>query len=76
MFPLAKNNIKINKSETNFLSSYEHETEIPELPHLWSFSKKRKHHQHEGVDLYCENMDEVFSIWKNLLLVYFHSLGK
>ena len=76
MFPLAKNNIKINKSETHFLSSYEHETEIPELPHPGAFSKKRKHHQHEGVDLYCENTDEVYNKKKRIIIGIFPFTGE
>ena len=42
MFPLRKPNIKINTSETDFLKSYQQQTEIPLAPHPGSFAKKRK----------------------------------
>lgn len=62
MFPLKKNKISTNNTENMFLQSYANQTEIPLLPHPGAFSKIRKNHIHEGVDLYCENNDEVVSV--------------
>jgi hypothetical protein len=62
MFPLKKTNISISLSENDFLNNYDNDTEIPLLPHPGAFSKKRKFHQHEGIDLYCNDKDEVVSI--------------
>jgi murein DD-endopeptidase MepM/ murein hydrolase activator NlpD len=61
-FPLKKNNITINDSNTSFLVSYKHTTEIPIYPHPGSFGYVRKNHIHEGVDLYAEEGDEVVAI--------------
>ena len=62
MFPLKKENILLNSTETEFLDKYQKATEIPILPHPGAFGKKRKNHQHEGIDLYCEKGDEVLAI--------------
>ena len=68
MFPIKKQNIKFNNSETGFLENYETETEIPLLPHPGAFSKVRKNHQHEGVDLYCKKGEEIFSIEDGIIV--------
>jgi murein DD-endopeptidase MepM/ murein hydrolase activator NlpD len=62
MFPLKKRIITVTNSEKEFLKSYDNQTEIPLLPHPGAFGKIRKNHQHEGVDLYCNKGDKVFSI--------------
>ncbi len=62
MFPLKKNKVNINNTENMFLKNYSNETEVPILPHPGAFSKIRKNHIHEGVDLYCENNDEVLAV--------------
>jgi murein DD-endopeptidase MepM/ murein hydrolase activator NlpD len=67
-FPLNKNFILENNSETSFLKSYQFHTEIPQLPHPGAFGKERKNHNHEGVDLYCENNDEVYSMSKGKVI--------
>lgn len=61
-FPLKKKNISLNHSETKFLLNFQNNTEIPILPHPGAFAKKRKFHIHEGIDIYCEEHDEVISI--------------
>lgn len=61
-FPLKKNNITINDSNTAFLFSYKETTEIPLAPHPGSFGYVRKNHIHEGVDLYAEEGDDVLAI--------------
>lgn len=62
MFPLRKEKISLTNSETDFLKDYSCSTEIPLHPHPGSFSRERKNHIHEGVDLYCEKGDSVFAI--------------
>lgn len=76
IFPLNKKFIHINNSETGFLSCYKNETEIPILPHPGAFGKIRKNHIHEGVDLYCENMDEVFSMLDGTIIGIFKFTGE
>lgn len=61
-FPLRKQNITINNSNTAFLTSYKETTEIPVSPHPGSFGYVRKNHIHEGVDLYAEEGDAVIAI--------------
>lgn len=68
MFPIKKQNIKFNDSETGFLENYDTETEIPLLPHPGAFSKVRKNHQHEGIDLYCKKGEEIFSIEDGIIV--------
>lgn len=67
-FPLKKLAVKINSSETEFLESYHEITEIPLLPHPGAFSKIRKNHIHEGIDLYCNNGDEVIAIESGVIV--------
>lgn len=68
MFPLKKKQIHTTTSETDFLKSYQNQTEIPLAPHPGSFAKERKNHIHEGVDLYCEKGDQVFAIEDGLIV--------
>lgn len=74
-FPLRKNNIKLSNSETKSLASYRESTEIPLLPHPGAFGKIRKNHQHEGIDLYCEDGDEVISIEDGIVIDIFPFTG-
>lgn len=67
-FPLRKLAVKINNSETEFLDDYHEVTEIPLLPHPGAFAKIRKNHIHEGVDLYCNNGDEVIAIESGMIV--------
>jgi len=67
-FPLRKQNITINNSNTAFLTSYKETTEIPVSPHPGSFGYVRKNHIHEGVDLYAEEGDDVIAIEKGKIL--------
>lgn len=76
IFPLNKKIIKLNNSENNYLKSYVDITEIPLLPHPGAFSKMRKYHQHEGVDLYCEENDEVRSIEDGIVIKIKQFTGK
>ncbi len=68
IFPLKKEIISTNNTEHGFLNSYKNCVEIPLLPHPGAFSKVRKNHIHEGVDLYCENGDEVYSMFKGKVI--------
>jgi hypothetical protein len=68
MFPLKKQFILTNNSENGFLNSYDNHAEIPLLPHPGAFAKVRKNHCHEGVDLYCNEGDEVYSMFKGKIL--------
>lgn len=68
MFPLKKTNIATNSSNTEFLSNYHSDTEIPLGSHPGSFAYKRKNHIHEGVDLYCEKGDEVLAIEDGIIV--------
>jgi hypothetical protein len=74
-FPLKQKCIGTTNSETEFLSSYEDVTEIPLLPHPGAFGKQRKHHQHEGVDLYCVEFSEVIAIEDGLIKDIFPFTG-
>lgn len=60
-FPLNKK-VSINSDNSLFLSDYTLHTEIPLSPHPGSFGFVRKNHIHEGVDLYANDGDPVFSI--------------
>lgn len=75
-FPLNKKVVYTNNSETDFLSSYKDETEIPLLPHPGAFGKKRKHHQHEGVDLYATSGEPVFCIVEGTIIDIFPFTGE
>ena len=62
MFPLKKSYIYLIKSDTKNTSF----KDIAEIPfgnnHPGSFGFTRKNHIHEGIDIYCEFGDEVFSM--------------
>jgi murein DD-endopeptidase MepM/ murein hydrolase activator NlpD len=76
IFPLRKDLILLNDKENIFLSSYSNQTEIPLLPHPGAFGKRRKNHTHEGVDLYCNDGDEVFSIKSGKIIGIFPFTGE
>lgn len=40
----------------------EHQTHLPIPPHPGAFGIKRKHHTHEGVDLYCPQGTPVYAV--------------
>ncbi len=61
-FTFKNKNIQINDSEQMTLYSYDEICEIPILPHPGAFSKVRKNHVHEGVDLYCRYLEPVYSM--------------
>lgn len=66
-FPLNKK-VSINSDNTLFLPDYTFETEIPLSPHPGSFGFIRKNHIHEGVDLYANDGDPVFSIEDGVII--------
>ena len=68
MFPLKKSNITLTDSEDKVLHEYKESTEIPVKPHPGSFGQERKNHIHQGVDIYCEKGDEVFSIEDGMVI--------
>lgn len=62
MFPLNKKEIYFIHSDTNN-TNFKNIAEIPVgVTHPGSFGYVRKNHIHEGIDIYCENGDEVFSM--------------
>ncbi len=62
IFPFKNKKIVINQNEFLTLDDYSKICEIPLLPHPGAFSKERKNHIHEGVDLYCIENEAVFSM--------------
>jgi murein DD-endopeptidase MepM/ murein hydrolase activator NlpD len=76
MFPLKKNFILSNSEEDKFLQNYLFHTEIPMLPHPGAFGKQRKNHIHEGVDIYCEDGDIVYSMEEGVVLMIDAFTGK
>lgn len=75
-FPLKKSIINYNNTCHEFLENYQDATEIPVENHPGSFAFKRKNHIHEGVDLYCENGDEVFAIESGIVVNINHFTGE
>lgn len=75
-FPLKKLNINYNHTRHEFLENYQDGTEIPLDSHPGSFAFKRKNHIHEGVDLYCENGDEVLAIESGVIVNINHFTGE
>lgn len=67
-FPLNKENISINRDYDYFMSSYKNNTEIPVGEHPGSFGYIRKNHIHEGIDLYAESGDPVYSIEDGVII--------
>lgn len=62
MFPLKKPIIYLNHNDVS-ISSFKDIAEIPVgINHPGSFGFVRKNHIHEGIDIYCELGDEVFSM--------------
>lgn len=59
---------EINNDCNFLLSSYKTTTEIPVGKHLGAFGAVRKNHIHEGVDLYCEEGDAVFSMFRGTVV--------
>lgn len=74
IFPLDKL-ITVNSSSSEFSSSYKNTTEIPVGNHPGSFGFVRKNHIHEGIDLYAENLDSVFSVEDGVILGIFPFTG-
>lgn len=75
-FPLKKEKITLNHTENGFLSDYTNQTEIPLLPHPGAFAKKRKHHRHEGIDLYANDGDDVIAIESGIVIDIFQFTGE
>lgn len=76
VFPLNKKLITINQSNTDFLSSYKDQTEVPEKNHPGSFGYIRKNHIHEGIDLYAEDGDEVYAMESGIVTIIIPFTGK
>lgn len=74
-FPLKKQVIGTTNSETGFLDNYTVQTQIPVLPHPGAFAKVRRFHQHEGVDIYCNENDEVVAIEDSIVIGVFPFTG-
>ena len=65
-YPLKKE--LILSSEQSYLANYNSHSILCLPPHLGSFGKVRKNHIHEGIDLYCENNDEVSAMEDGIIL--------
>lgn len=61
-FPLQKSVIGATANSNSFQSLEYFEVEIPIGQHVGAFAVKRKHHIHEGIDLYCQEGDEVIAV--------------
>lgn len=61
MFPLKKRKVYFNDS-TEIATVLSDVAEIPVGDHLGAFGVQRKNHIHEGVDIYCQQGDEVFAM--------------
>ena len=61
-FPFKDKPLTINSSEITFLQDYSNHAELPVLPHPGAFSKVRKNHIHEGIDLYCNKHEAVYAM--------------
>lgn len=75
IFPLDKV-VTVNDSAIVFKLDYINETEIPIVNHPGSFGFKRANHIHEGVDLYAENGDAVYSIKNGTIIGIFPFTGE
>lgn len=75
-FPINKEAITYNDSAKEFLPDYKNNTEIPIGMHPGSFAVKRKNHIHEGIDLYCENGEEVYAIESGVIVNIAHFTGE
>lgn len=62
LFPFKGKVLKESNSEKDTLLDYSSITEIPVLPHPGAFSCVRKNHIHEGIDLYCLENENVYSM--------------
>lgn len=74
--PFKEKKITINQSESDFLSNYEDDLEIPYLPHPGAFSKVRKNHIHEGIDLYCPEGENVYAMEQGKIVNILPFTGK
>lgn len=74
-FPLKKK-VLLNNTIDSFLENYNNYTEIPILPHPGAFSCVRRHHQHEGIDLYANDGDQVLSIENGIVIDIFPFTGE
>lgn len=68
VFCLNKSIFKINNSSTDFLLDYSNTVELPIQEHPGSFGYVRKNHIHEGLDFYCEESDQVYSLEDGVIL--------
>lgn len=69
-FPLNKEEVYTTKDSDSFISrDFSKETELPLNPHCGAFGVERKHDIHTGVDLYCQNGDEVFAIEDGIVVL-------
>ena len=53
-----------------------HETHLPLAPHPGAFGVKRKHHTHEGVDLYCAEGTDVHAVEDGKIVAILHFTGE
>lgn len=78
IFPLKNLKVYVTIDPHSWLMrDFKKETEIPvSKNHPASFLYKRKNHQHEGIDLYCENGQEVVSITNGIITNIIPFTGK
>ena len=65
--PIKKNHVVI-RNDKNFLLDYSNTLEIPIGHHPGSFGYTRKHHIHEGIDLYCLVNEPVYAIKSGIVV--------
>lgn len=76
-FPLNKKIAYITKDSESFKArDFSTETEIPVTPHCGAFGTARRFDTHTGVDLYCNEGDEVFAIEDGIVVLIEHFTGK
>lgn len=73
--PINKRIVSI-RDDKEFLASYANNLEIPIGNHPGSFGYLRKHHAHEGIDLYCEPNEPVHAIMDGVVLALGPFTGK
>jgi murein DD-endopeptidase MepM/ murein hydrolase activator NlpD len=68
-FPLKDLKVKLSTSVDSWKKlDFNIETELPvSIDHPGSYMYRRKNHIHEGVDLYCNNNQEVVSIYDGVI---------
>ena len=54
--------LRVTDESESFRDCPDDMTELPVYPHPGAFGVQRRHHVHEGIDLYCESGTPVFAV--------------